>query len=117
MIHYLHLLAVQRRALEQNDLNHVEETISRERQILEELDALAIVRLPEPSEREEILANVDEINSLYKQAAILHRRNRQILAQKRTETAREIAGLKVPPRRKTVYSSTRSSGVMLDIRG
>ncbi len=114
---YLHLLTVQRLAFEEKDLDHAEETIRRERQILKDLEALAAVHLPELLDVESTREHPDDIADLYSRIRTLHRQNREFLARRSAETAREIGSLNIPPRRNAIYTSPYSSAAMLDVRG
>jgi hypothetical protein len=114
---YLHLLTVQRLAFEENDLDHAEETIRRERQILKDLEALANVHLPDLFGEEPLQEHPGDIADLYSRVRTLHRQNRELLARRSAETAREIGSLNIPPRRNSVYTTRYSSAAMLDVRG
>lgn len=106
---YIRILEAQHEAIYQRDVDHLDYTVRLERRILEDLEALARVRLPGLPQ-----GVVDsETRPRWERARSLQRTNRELLAERSAELARQINALKIPPQRRSVYTAARG-GTMID---
>lgn len=106
---YIRILEAQHEAIYQRDVDHLDYTVRLERRVLEDLEALARVQLPGLPQ-----GVVDsETRPRWERARSLQRTNRELLAERSAELARQINALKIPPQRRSVYTAARG-GTMID---
>lgn len=108
---YIAILETQRLAIEGSDLDQIDRTIRFERQILDDLETFARVRLPNYAE----ISIGDRRSDLFATAKHLQDRNRELLAQRSAELAGRISEVRVPPRRKRVFQGQKTGGGMIDV--
>lgn len=108
---YIAILEQQYAAIDTQNVDRIDHSIRIERQILDDLEALAKVALPgmQPGTRPK------DQSELLTYAKTLQMRNRELLAQRSAELARRIGELRIPPQRRRVYSGGRSGGGMIDV--
>lgn len=108
---YIRLMEAQREAITQRDINYIDRTVTAETEIVAGLEVLNRVSLPGPGASERPVA----VQALYDAARVLHRENRNLLSALRDETGRRIADLKLPPQRRSVFSTERNGGGLVDV--
>ncbi|MDA3949757.1 MAG: hypothetical protein PF508_11100 [Spirochaeta sp.] len=108
---YIRLLEAQREAITRRDIDYIDRIIIAETEILSALDALNRVALPGLGDRERPVA----VQALYDAAGVLHHENRNLLSQLKDETGRQIADLRLPPQRRSVFSGEHTGGGLVDI--
>tara|TARA_B100000614_G_scaffold232771_1_gene227600 strand:- start:1 stop:402 length:402 start_codon:yes stop_codon:yes gene_type:complete len=109
---YLQILEAQEDVILHGDIDTLEYHMALERDAIRDLEALGRVIQP----MRDILPDLTapELDRVYDRVVRQHQRNRELLAQRREQLAREIESIHVPRGARSIYRQ-RDTGTMLNV--